>query len=272
MVMISVDVEGVPLRNGGVDYSTIVNGVPLLLDLFKESNVKATFYVTSDAAETTTDILREVIECGHEIGCHGYEHENLREATLKISDNLDVMPIGFRAHHNQINERILESLIKVGYKYDSSVVPSSRVLNRNYFPSAPQKPYHPSLYDISKYGGSPMIEVPISTLPILRLPLGLSYIMHFGLSLYKLFLLNTNSEIMNVYLHPYDLFISPDKRKAPFYFRFMYKERGRGFQVLRNLLLYLKEKFSPTYICAQEILNHNELVSWGGVEPPVSTM
>ena len=273
--IISVDVEGIPLRDSGIDYSSIINGVPLLLDLFNEFNVCSTFFVTSDAAENTPRVLREVVKREHEIGCHAYGSQgyaDLRGATDAINEHLNVSPIGFRAHRHKINGKTLVSLSRLGYKYDSSIVSSSRLFNNQYYPKAPKTPYHPSLNNICEEGSCSLIEIPISALPIIRLPIGLSYIKLFGLNLYKLFLSRLNQEIVTMYLHPYDLFPMPSNVDAPLDFIVAHKRRTKGFEVLQGLLEYLEEKFSPTYIRAQEMLNYNELVSRGGVEPPVSTM
>lgn len=272
--IISVDVEGIPLRNGDMDYSSIIIGVPLLLDLFNEYNVRSTFFVTSDAAENTAGVLREVIRHKHEIGHHGYEHQHfylqkpnkhyvsIKEATKKISDYLKVIPIGFRAHLFKVNEEILKSLIKLGYKYDSSIISSSKMLNKHSSTKAPKTPYHLILHNMCKKRQLAIIEIPISILPIIKLPLGLSYIKFFGSSFSKFFLLMINQKVTTLYLHPYDLFSLPDEANVPFYFRLAHK-KGRGFSILRGLLEYFEETFSPTYICAKEVLYHTELVTVG---------
>ena len=272
--IISVDVEGVPLRHRGIDYSSIINGVPLLLDLFNEFNVCSTFFVTSDVAKNTAQVLREVIRREHEIGCHAYGtqgYAELKGATDSINEHLKVSPIGFRAHRHKINGKTLVSLSRLGYKYDSSLVTSSRLFNKHYNPKAPKTPYRPSLKNIWEEGYCSLIEIPISALPIIKLPIALSYIKLFGLNLYKLFLSRLDQEIVTMYLHPYDLFPLSSDVAAPVNFMLAHKRRTKGFEVLKGLLEHL-EKFSPTYIRAQEILNYNELVSRGGVEPPVSTM
>src|SRR6185312_11448531 len=50
-------------------------GVPLILDLLKENNLSATFFVPGWTAETHGDMIRVVYDKGHEIGHHGYLHE-----------------------------------------------------------------------------------------------------------------------------------------------------------------------------------------------------
>jgi len=280
----TVDVEGMPLENGSFDYSSVIDGIPLLLDFFKEFNVCSTFFLTSDVAENTTDTIKEVIKHGHEIACHGFEHQlldlnsrneqfkNIKRATEIIDENLHISPIGFRAPVNRINEKTLRVLADLGYKYDSSVAPSSKIMNKYYFPRAPRTPYWPSMNDIGRRGDSPILEIPLSVLPLVKLPVGLSYIMLFGLGFYKFFLSKIDQKIVTVFLHPYDLFALPDqtnfrvieqKRVFTFLSR---KGKGKGFLILRELLEFIERKFSPTYICAKAVLNQfsadeSELVS-----------
>jgi len=257
--IISVDVEGIPLRESGMDYSSIIEGVPLLLDLFNEFNMCSTFFVTSDVAENTAHVLREVIKREHEIGCHAYGtqgYADLKGATDAINEHLKVSPIGFRAHRHRINGKTLMSLSRLGYKYDSSIVSSSRLFNKHYYPKAPKTPYRPSLNNICEEGYCSLIEIPISALPIIKLPIALSYIKLFGLNLYKLFLSRLNQEIVTMYLHPYDLFPMPSNVDAPFNFMLAHKRRTKGFNVLKGLLEHLEDVFSPEYVCAKDALQH----------------
>ena len=284
--MFTVDVEGMPLENGGFDYSSVVDGVPLLLDLFKEFDVCSTFFLTSDVAENTSDTVKEVIKLGHEIACHGFEHQlldlnsrdeqlkNIKKATEIIDENLHVSPIGFRAPVNKVNEKTLAVLAELGYKYDSSVAPSSRILNKYYFPKAPRTPYWPSVNDIGLRGRSPILEVPLSVLPWIKLPVGLSYMMLFGLDFYKFLLSRVDQKIVVVFLHPYDLFVLPKRTnfeviEQKTLFKLLYKKgKGKGYLILRELLEFIERRVCPTYICARAVLSHvsadeRELVSSG---------
>lgn len=50
---------------------------PTILDILKEEDVKATFFVVGAHVEKYTDIARRIVEEGHEIGNHTYSHRNL---------------------------------------------------------------------------------------------------------------------------------------------------------------------------------------------------
>jgi len=152
-------------------------------------------------------------------------------------------------------------LAELNYKYDSSVAPSSKILNKYYFPKAPRAPYWPSINNMGQKGQSRILEIPLSVLPWIRLPVGLSYIMLFGLNFYKFFLSRLDQKIVTVFLHPYDLFILPkrtnfqviEQRRA---FRFLNRKgKGQGYKILRQLLEFLERRLRPTFICARTALD-----------------
>ena len=265
--VVSVDVEEIPLKGHVIDYSTVVEGVPLLLDLFHDLAIPATFFVTRNVAKNATDAITEIAKHDHEIACHGEhldpmcfqsaenQHACIKSATETITEYVNVVPVGFRAPFNRINGETLRALVELGYKYDSSVVPSSRLLSRYYYPKAPKTPYNPSLNDICKSGSLLLLEIPIYTLPVTKVPLGLSYMKLLGLDFFRLFLINLKQDIVMFYLHTYDPFSLPSHMDLPLHFRLMYK-RANGFEVLKDFLVYVSETLSPKYICAREVLNH----------------
>lgn len=265
-MLFTVDVESIPLKDGTRDYSSVIEGVPLLLDLFEEFDVSSTFFLTSDVAENAAYVMQEAVKRGHEIACHGAEHQlldlddraqqlsNIRVATEAIQENLDTVPVGFRAPVNNVNETTISVLEELGYAYDSSVVPSFRVLKKCYFPTAPTVPYRPSVTCISERGNSSVLEIPISVLPSIRLPLVFSYMLLFGLELFKFFLSSVDQKVLTLVVHTYDLFLLPDQADASIGAKLLYKRgRGKRYTMLRDLLEFLEVRFSPIYICAREV-------------------
>lgn len=51
-------------------------GVPRLLKLFKENNIKTTFFIPGHTVDTFPEISKAIFDAGHEIAHHGYYHEN----------------------------------------------------------------------------------------------------------------------------------------------------------------------------------------------------
>lgn len=48
---------------------------PLILDLLKQENIKATFFVLGNRVEQNPDIINRIFEEGHYIANHGYSHK-----------------------------------------------------------------------------------------------------------------------------------------------------------------------------------------------------
>ena len=48
--------------------------IPRILELFERRGVKATFFTLGWVAERFPALVRQIVEAGHEIGCHSYAH------------------------------------------------------------------------------------------------------------------------------------------------------------------------------------------------------
>lgn len=107
-------------------------GMPKLLELFKKEGIKATFFVTGMMAELYPDLIRQIPEDGHELGCHGYTHARFdrmgkEEARIDLQRAGNVLRqfekrvISFRAPNLQFPENYLELLEEEGFQYDSSL-------------------------------------------------------------------------------------------------------------------------------------------------------
>ena len=59
--------------------------IPLLLEVFKDKNIKATFFIEGRWAENYPELLRLIYDKGHEIGNHGYSHAH--HANLSYEEN-----------------------------------------------------------------------------------------------------------------------------------------------------------------------------------------
>ncbi|MBQ9782824.1 MAG: polysaccharide deacetylase family protein [Clostridia bacterium] len=62
----------------------VVNGI---LDLLKEKNVKATFFIGGIFASRECEVIKRIYEEGHELGNHGYFHKDHKKLTE--SQNVD---------------------------------------------------------------------------------------------------------------------------------------------------------------------------------------
>ncbi len=51
-------------------------GAPRLLKLFERYNLKTTWFIPGHSIETFPEQMKAVVDAGHEVGVHGYSHEN----------------------------------------------------------------------------------------------------------------------------------------------------------------------------------------------------
>lgn len=108
-------------------------GIKRILDVLDKFNIKATFFVPGKTAETYPDKIKEIVLRGHEIGHHGYEHENFgilsgdqqREVLIKgikaIEDSCGVKPVGFRTPAGDMTKDTTKILQSLGFEYSSSM-------------------------------------------------------------------------------------------------------------------------------------------------------
>jgi peptidoglycan/xylan/chitin deacetylase (PgdA/CDA1 family) len=111
-----------------------VTGVPRLLDMLDRHQVAATFFVPGYSALRYPDVVRSILERGHEVAHHGFLHEPLTgvdEATEigYLERGLDALyevtgerPLGYRAPMWELNYRSARLLHERGFLYDSSLM------------------------------------------------------------------------------------------------------------------------------------------------------
>ena len=92
MISVNLDAEfygrifypGIDVSEGDIQrlgWTGMEYGLPHLLDCFREHGVKGTFFIPGRVAELYPDAVRAIADAGHELGCHGYEHEILAHFT-----------------------------------------------------------------------------------------------------------------------------------------------------------------------------------------------
>ena len=107
-------------------------GVPRLLAMLDRRGVKSTFFIPGWVIEHHTEICREVVRRGHEIGYHGYLHEKAwfleqeRELVAKskkiMKDLLGVVPKVHRAPEAELNAATIDALAEMGFEYSSNMM------------------------------------------------------------------------------------------------------------------------------------------------------
>ena len=68
--------SGIILSNYDIGYWAGTIGTQRLLKLFKKYDIKTTWFIPGHSLETFPEDMAAVRDAGHEIGLHGYSHEN----------------------------------------------------------------------------------------------------------------------------------------------------------------------------------------------------
>jgi peptidoglycan/xylan/chitin deacetylase (PgdA/CDA1 family) len=109
-------------------------GTPRLLALFERADIKATWFIPGHSIETFPEQTARVVQAGHEIGAHGYSHENpismspdQEEAVLVKSIELiqkfsGKRPRGYVAPWWEFSPVTTQLLLKYEFTYDHSLM------------------------------------------------------------------------------------------------------------------------------------------------------
>lgn len=148
-----------------------------LMDLFDERGVKATFFILGWVARRYPQIVREIVNRGHEPACHSYWHrliynlspDEFRRDTALAKDCIEQTAgqkvFGYRAPCFSITNRCqwaVDILSDLGFRYDSSIFP----IKHEWYgiADAPRKPFQ-----ISTSSGL-LTEYPMATFSFGRTP------------------------------------------------------------------------------------------------------
>jgi peptidoglycan-N-acetylglucosamine deacetylase len=187
--------------------------VPRVLDLLHRRGLTITFFIVGqDAARAENhDALRGIVAAGHEIGNHSFKHEpwlhlyseaeiedELARAEDAIEDATGVRPSGFRGPGFSLSPTVLRVLAQRGYRYDASTFPTFLgPLARAYYfltarLTAEQRAERKVLFGTLKEGFRPLCpyawqtphglltELPVTTMPGLRVPIHVSYLLYLS--------------------------------------------------------------------------------------------
>lgn len=187
--------------------------VPRILAFLAARRHTITFFIVGqDAAlEKNRTALASISAAGHEIGNHSFRHEpwlhlytaaeleqELRQAEDAIESATGVRPRGFRGPGFSLSEGTLETLQRRGYDYDATVFPNLlNPLARAYLFSTSkltpeEKEQRSALFGTWKDAFRPvkpfqwklsagrLLEIPVTTLPGLKVPMHLSYLIYLA--------------------------------------------------------------------------------------------
>ena len=273
--------------------------IPMVLETLESLDQKITFFIVGqDAAlEKNKKYISLISKNNHEVGNHSFSHEpwlHLYEKN-RISDELiktnheieevtGIKPIGFRGPGFSWSNDLLEALCDLEFLYDASSLPTYLgPLARAYYfwksdLSKEEKEKRKKLFGSFRDGfkksrphcinlpsGRRMLEIPVTTMPILKVPFHLSYLLYISNYSKSIMMLYLKTAIalckmfdtgISFLLHPLDL-LGGDKVSSLKFFPGMNIASDDKIKIFREVLSELKRHFNifPMNKYAKIILN-----------------
>jgi polysaccharide deacetylase family protein (PEP-CTERM system associated) len=213
-----------------------------LLRLCRETDSKATFFTLGYIGEKYPDVVKAIVDEGHDLASHGYAHELAYKQTREefkadVKKSVDILEditgtkvIGYRAPSWSIvksNLHYLEALEELGMKYDASIFPVKTFLYG--IPDAPTGVHHPEVNGRKLQ----LFEVPMSVTRVAGRNIGYSggfYFRFFPRFFIKQTIRSANRQGSSsiVYLHPREVDANEHKLSLPVKEHFIHYYNIRG--------------------------------------------
>ncbi len=185
--------------------------VPHVLKVLDDLDLKITFFVVGKDAtlEENREYLQELVRRGHEVENHSFLHsswlysyrkeeleEEIKKAEEAIEEVTGVRARGFRGPGFSWNPALLEVLQERGYIYDATTFPTflgpvarwyyfwksdfnkeEREKRKGLYGSFQDglRPINPFIWNLNN--GGQLLEIPVTTIPLLKAPFHLTYLM-----------------------------------------------------------------------------------------------
>ena len=261
--------------------------VPRVLDfLAAREKQRITFFVVGqDAAlKKNEEAIASIASAGHEIGNHSFHHEpwlhlytpqqivdELQSAEWHIERVTGYRPVGFRGPGYSMSDTLLTTLAQLGYQYDASSLPTfiGPLARAYYFMTAKLddkqkqerqvlfgtvrdafRPLDPYRWGVNLKGGG-LVEIPVTTMPLLRAPIHFSYIIYLSRFSQALALAYFRSALKmcelagtqpSMLLHPLD-FLGKEDLSTLNFFPGMDLPRERKLELMGRLVDHLRARF-----------------------------
>ncbi len=278
--------QGSPEWAGFPSYLDAV--VPRILAEAKAAQLDLTFFVVGKDATLQPNLgaLRQIADAGHEVANHSFMHEpwlhlysraeldaDFEKSEAAILNATGCRPFGFRGPGFSSSALVRQVLIERGYRYDASLFPTTLgPVARAYFRlksnlSPEEKKKRAGLYGsladayrtLRPFEIAPgLMEVPVTTMPLSRFPVHLSYLLflaQFSEGLARLYWRTavTLCRIQNIapslLLHPTDFMDGADVPRMSF-FPAMKIPAQRKIALVRFALESLKQHWCPGTVAA----------------------
>jgi peptidoglycan-N-acetylglucosamine deacetylase len=222
---VSIDLDGIACyyRIHGLgpppaelEHVILERALPRAAALFAQKNLHVTWFVIGRDADANAALpgraaraqnaqrLRTLFDRGDELANHSYSHPydlarmsaaaidgEITSCDRVLRDITEKAVRGFRAPGYDLAPAMLDTLARLGYRYDSSVFPapgyyaakavvmgalgvlgrpSGAVMTNPRALAAPADPYRPSMTAPWRRGQAPVVELPVAVTPFTRVP------------------------------------------------------------------------------------------------------
>jgi peptidoglycan/xylan/chitin deacetylase (PgdA/CDA1 family) len=261
--------------------------IPIVLGILDSLKLKITFFIVGqDAAlERNAKALAAITAAGHEIANHSFHHEQwlhlrsraeldgeIEQAEKAIKGATGRQPRGFRGPGYSLSADVLAVLAERGYLYDASTLPTfiGPLARAYYFRNGNRlsaverdqrnrlfgsfrdglRPLKPYLWNA---GGRDLLEIPVTTIPIVRVPFHQSYLLYlagFSRSLAMgylnaaLTLCRATGTQPSFLIHPLD-FLGGDKVRELAFFPGMGLSTAFKLDFFLQVLAVIRRRFRP---------------------------
>lgn len=196
--------------------------------LLYNAGIHATIFTTVDFALRNKGLIKSMSRAGHEIALHWYMQPDKCGGLETLTDAVDVLeelinkPVtGFRSH--QMKQPDYKMLKLAGLRYDSSVHPTYIPSRYNYFLTSRRIQIKEGI-----------TTIPVSVVPLLRLPFAWFWFRNIGLTYAKACtMLSIKHNYVCTYFHPWE-FVDVDT-KLPMGFK-----KNTGKQLVRMVREYIR--------------------------------
>ncbi len=179
------------------DDPVYARALPRILESLASHQLRATFFVIARDAEAQARHLREIVQRGHEVASHSFQHQlpfsarpaseielELRRSKETLEEVIGKKVVGFRAPGWDLDPATLDIVRRVGFQYDASIFPGPflPLLRFATWWKGARRREHlrmttwrwlaaPRRFHIRSVGGSNIVEFPLTLAPISGFPL-----------------------------------------------------------------------------------------------------
>ena len=203
----------------------VERNMDVILKIFNDANIKSTFFMLGWVAERYPRMIQRIIEEGHELASHGYQHVRVTQQTPDefytditrtkslLEDMSGCEVNGYRAASYSIGKSnlwALDKLQEAGYVYSSSIYPIKHDLYG--MPDAPRFAFR--LSDDS------ILELPVTTVEInkRKFPCGGGGYFRFFPYFFSKWMMSrvneTDKQPCIFYFHPWEIDVEQPRQKG----------------------------------------------------------